>query len=65
MSEWTDQLGTSTRPDGAKIGEFPRIDGAGYEWFFFPPGWTWRRDCPIEALGPFNSREEAKVAGTS
>jgi hypothetical protein len=64
MSTWTDHMGSSVRSDGAKIGEFPAIDGrSGFEWFAYPPGW--RPRGTVEALGPFLNRDDAKRAITS
>lgn len=61
MSAWVDKAGSSRMPDGSKIGEFC-IDGH-WEWWAYPTGWTPRGN--IQALGPFNSRQEAKVGMTS
>ena len=61
QADWTDKMGSSVRQDGAKVGEFP--NGSGYEWWAYPPGW--RPRGPVDALGPFNSRQEAKVALSS
>jgi hypothetical protein len=61
MSEWIDTMGTSSRPDGAKIGEF--LDGNEYVWWGYPPGWKPRGG--IDAIGPFRTRQEAKIAITS
>ena len=57
MTAWIDHQGGSVRADGGKIGEFC-MDGR-YSWWFYPPQWRPRGD--VEALGPFNSRQEAKV----
>lgn len=61
MSVWTDYPGGSIREDGSKIGEF--IVSGRFEWWAYPAGWTPRGN--VEALGPFNSRQEAKVGMTS
>lgn len=61
VNAWIDHQGGAVRGDGAKVGEFP-IDGR-YEWWAYPPGW--RPRGPVDALGPFNSRQEAKVALSS
>jgi len=61
MNEWIDHQGGSVRSDGAKIGEFC-MDGV-YQWWFYPPDWRPRGN--VEALGPFNSRQEAKVGAQS
>lgn len=61
MSGWTDYPGGSVREDGAKVGEF--CIGGSFEWWGYPPGW--RHRGTIDALGPFQSRQEAKDAMTS
>jgi len=61
MSEWIDHQGGSVRADGGKIGEFP--NNGRFDWWFYPPNWRPRGD--VEALGPFNSRQEAKLGAQS
>ncbi len=58
---WTDHAGGSIHTNGCKVGEFP--SNGRYEWWAYPPNWTPRGT--VEALGPFNSRAEAKDAITS
>ena len=61
VNPWSDTMGTSLRADGAKVGEF--LNGDHYSWWSYPPGWKHRGT--VDALGPFNSRQEAKVALSS
>lgn len=59
--KWTDYPSGSVREDGAKVGEFC-LNG-GFEWWAYPPGWVHRGT--VDALGPFQSLQEAKDAMTS
>ena len=55
---WRDHPGGSRREDGAKVGEFASGPGESMEWWAYPPGWKPRGT--VDALGPFQSRQEAK-----
>jgi hypothetical protein len=55
---WTNRPGSSRREDGAKVGEF-FLNGKP-QWFAYPA--SWRPRCEFAALGPFDTRDEAKYA---
>ena len=53
---WTDRAASSRREDGAKVAEFFVNDRP--EWWGYPA--NWRPRCELAALGPYDTREQAK-----